>query len=152
MEATTVLCRIPTVNDIMQVRFISKMWQPMLDWERKVYHTALFSQVDHHVWQWLSGWNRKLIIQKQKTSQCICCQAIVSCLMLNAKYCRVKVEDWVNAFSTTCTVPIENCENWWLSSCHSSVAEHWQVSWVQFLVATSLLNFRYFCLISWVVR
>ena len=46
------------------------------------------------------------------------------------------------AFSTTCTVHIEDCEGWWLSSCHSSVAEHWQlkpkVSWVWLLVAAGL--------------
>ena len=29
------------------------------------------------------------------------------------------------AFSTTCAVNIENCEDWWLSSCCSSMAEHW---------------------------
>ena len=28
-------------------------------------------------------------------------------------------------FSTTCAVHIEDCEGWWLSSCRSSVAEHW---------------------------
>ena len=28
-------------------------------------------------------------------------------------------------FSTTCVVHIEDCEGWWLSSCRSSVAEHW---------------------------
>ena len=28
-------------------------------------------------------------------------------------------------FSTTCAVHIEDCEGWWLSSCHRSVAEHW---------------------------
>ena len=28
-------------------------------------------------------------------------------------------------FSTTCAVYIEDCEVWWLSSCRSSVAEHW---------------------------
>ena len=35
---------------------------------------------------------------------------------------------------TTCAVLIEDCEGWWSSSCHGSVAEHWQlkpeVSWV----------------------
>ena len=29
------------------------------------------------------------------------------------------------AFSTTCTVHIENCESWLLSSCCGSVAEYW---------------------------
>ena len=29
-------------------------------------------------------------------------------------------------FSTTCAVYIEDCEGWWLSGCHSSVAEYWQ--------------------------
>ena len=28
-------------------------------------------------------------------------------------------------FSPTCSAHIENCEGWWLSGCHSSVAEHW---------------------------
>ena len=28
-------------------------------------------------------------------------------------------------FSPTCAVRIEDCEGWWLSSCRSSVAEHW---------------------------
>ena len=28
-------------------------------------------------------------------------------------------------FSTSCAVYIEDCEGWWLSSCFSSVAEHW---------------------------
>ena len=28
-------------------------------------------------------------------------------------------------FSTTCTVPTKDCKSWWLSGCHSSVAEHW---------------------------
>ena len=38
------------------------------------------------------------------------------------------------AFSTTCAVHIEGCENWWSSSYCGSVAEHWwlksEVSWV----------------------
>ena len=46
------------------------------------------------------------------------------------------------AFSTTCAVHIEDCEGWWLSGCHGSVAEHWrlkpEVSWVRFPVAASL--------------
>ena len=48
-------------------------------------------------------------------------------------------------FSTTCAV---NSEGWWLSSCHSSVAEHCisQASWVWWLVTTSL--FAIFHLIS----
>ena len=32
---------------------------------------------------------------------------------------------WPRHFSTTCAVQIEDCEGWWLSVCHSSVAEHW---------------------------
>ena len=30
------------------------------------------------------------------------------------------------AFSTTSELHMENCEGWWLSSCHTSVVEHWQ--------------------------
>ena len=31
------------------------------------------------------------------------------------------------AFSTTCAVHTEDCEGWWLSGCHNSVAKHWQL-------------------------
>ena len=34
---------------------------------------------------------------------------------------------YAEAFSTTCTVHIEDCEGWWLSGCRSSVAEHWRL-------------------------
>ena len=30
-------------------------------------------------------------------------------------------------FSTTCAVHIEDCGGWWLSGCHSSVAEDWRL-------------------------
>ena len=33
------------------------------------------------------------------------------------------------AFSTTCAVHTEDCEGWWLSGCHSSVAEHQLHKW-----------------------
>ena len=36
-------------------------------------------------------------------------------LTLNAEYA-------TEALSTTCAVYIENCEGWWLSDCHGSVA------------------------------
>ena len=32
---------------------------------------------------------------------------------------------WLRHFCTTLAVYIEDCEGWWLSSCHSSVAEYW---------------------------
>ena len=43
------------------------------------------------------------------------------------------------------TVHIEDCEGWWLSSCCSSVAEHWRlkvvVSLVQLPAAAGLFTF-----------
>ena len=45
-------------------------------------------------------------------------------------------------------VHIEDCEGWWLSGCHGSVAEHWrlkpEVSWVRLPAAASLLHFPLF--------
>ena len=46
-------------------------------------------------------------------------------------------------FSTTYAVYIEDCEGWWLSGCRSSVAEHWQTSWVRFPAAARLFTFLY---------
>ena len=44
-------------------------------------------------------------------------------------------------------VYIEDCEDWWLSGWHSSVAEHWrlkpEVSRVRFLVTAGLFTFFY---------
>ena len=52
------------------------------------------------------------------------------------------------AFSPTCTVHIEDCEGWLLSSCRSSVAEHWrlkpEMSWVRLPVAAGLFHFPLF--------
>ena len=49
---------------------------------------------------------------------------------------------------TTFAVHIEDCEGWWLSGCHGSVAEHWrlnpEVSWVQLLAAAGLFHFPLF--------
>ena len=56
------------------------------------------------------------------------------------------------AFSTTCAVHIEDCEGWWLSGCHGSVAEQWQlkpeVSWVRLLVTAGFFTLLYFRLIT----
>ena len=42
-------------------------------------------------------------------------------------------------------IHIEDCEGWWLSGCHGSVAEHWrlklEVSWVRLPATASLGNF-----------
>ena len=50
------------------------------------------------------------------------------------------------------SVHIEDCEGCWLSSCRSSVAEHWrlkpEVSWVWVLAAAGLFTSFYFCLIK----
>ena len=60
------------------------------------------------------------------------------------------------AFSTTCAVHIEDCEGWWLSSCHGSVAEPWhlkpEMSWVQLLATDGLFIFVYFHLITYIYR
>ena len=54
-------------------------------------------------------------------------------------------------FSTTCAVPIESCEGWWLSGCRGSMSKHWrlklEVSWVWLPAAAGLFTFLYFCLI-----
>ena len=56
------------------------------------------------------------------------------------------------AFSATCAVHIEDCEDWWLSSCCGSVAEHWwlklEVSWVLLLATACFFTFLYFRLIT----
>ena len=53
-----------------------------------------------------------------------------------------------DGFSTICAVHIEDYEGWWLSSCHGSVAQHWQlkpeVSWVWLPAAAGLFTFLYF--------
>ena len=47
------------------------------------------------------------------------------------------------AFSITWAV--EDCDSWWLSSCHGSVAEHWrlkpEMSWFWLLLSAGLLYF-----------
>ena len=47
---------------------------------------------------------------------------------------------------------IEDCEGWWLSGCHGSVAEHWrlkpEVPWVRLPVTADLFTFLYFYLIT----
>ena len=49
-------------------------------------------------------------------------------------------------------VHVEDCEGWWSSGCHGSVAEHWQlkpeVSWIRLPATDSLFTFLYFCLIT----
>ena len=69
-----------------------------------------------------------------KPSQYSICTAQV---VLNAPVTRVHVED---------------CESWWSSGCHGSVAEYWQLkpgmSWVWLLATASLFTFLYFCLIA----
>ena len=49
-------------------------------------------------------------------------------------------------------VHIENCEGWWLSGCHGSVAEHWLlklvVFWVRLLPPDGLFTFLYFRFIT----
>ena len=43
---------------------------------------------------------------------------------------------------------IEDCEGWWSSGCHGSVAEHWrlkpEVSWVRLLPTASFFHFPLF--------
>ena len=54
----------------------------------------------------------------------------------------------IEAFNTICAVHIENCEGWWLYSCHGSVAEHWrlkpELSLVRLPAAAGLFTFFYF--------
>ena len=68
------------------------------------------------------------------------------------QYIRVAARCATEAFSTTCAVHIEDCKDWWLSGCHSSVAERWrlkpEVSWVRLLAAAGLFTFLYFHLIT----
>ena len=61
--------------------------------------------------------------------------------------------EWVpGVVSTTCAVCIEDCEGWWSSSCHGSVAVHWQLkpelSWVWLWATAGLLTSLYFRLIT----
>ena len=53
-------------------------------------------------------------------------------------------------FSTTCAVHIEDCGGWWLSSCHSSVAEHWlhKPGVLGSIPGGGLFTFLYFRLIT----
>ena len=70
--------------------------------------------------------------------------ARASCLMLEIKELRYHRE-------TTCAVHIEDCEGWWLSGCHSSVADHWRLKpgvLGSTPEATGLFTFLYFHLIT----
>ena len=54
------------------------------------------------------------------------------------------------ATDATC-VALEDCEGWWLSSCHKVVSEHWQLSlvpWIRFPATAGLFTSLYCCHIT----